>query len=251
MDINELEMNINQAISKKVIFDMNSERAKKRLAQMQKRKEYLNETDSIKNDKSTFSLNETSVQIEESTPTQLSNKNNNQNTELNQNNINNNQNMNNYLKIKNNIINKNSNSIILKIKLDKDNYENMEINLDEEPDIFVQALKKKTNMNENLMLFLYKKVKDLSEKMEKIFKAPLKSNTLEDLKKINNVLNNKDLKENNNNLNENELIKIDNNILLRNNSFNSLNSIKHKNFINKFLYSLEENKKSEKLNISN
>ena len=97
MDINELEMNINQAISKKVIFDMNSERAKKRLAQMQKRKEYLNETDSIKNDKSTFSLNETSVQIEESTPTQLSNKNNNQNTELNQNNINNNQNMNNIL----------------------------------------------------------------------------------------------------------------------------------------------------------
>jgi len=97
MDINELEMNINQAISKKVIFDMNSERAKKRLAQMQKRKDYLNETDSIKNDKSTISLNETSIQIEESTPTQFSNKNNNPNTDLNQNNINNNQNSNNIL----------------------------------------------------------------------------------------------------------------------------------------------------------
>ena len=84
MDINELqkgfELNINQAISKKVIFDMNSERAKKRLAQMQKRKEYLNETDSIKNDKSTISLNETSIQIEESTPTQFSNKNNQNNS---------------------------------------------------------------------------------------------------------------------------------------------------------------------------
>ena len=101
MDINELqkgfELNINQAISKKVIFDMNSERAKKRLAQMQKRKDYLNETDSIKNDKSTISLNETSIQIEESTPTQFSNKNNNPNTDLNQNNINNNQNSNNIL----------------------------------------------------------------------------------------------------------------------------------------------------------
>ena len=92
MDINELqkgfELNINQAISKKVIFDMNSERAKKRLAQMQKRKEYLNETDSIKNDKSTISLNETSIQIEESTPTQFSNK-NNQNNSYNNKNINN------------------------------------------------------------------------------------------------------------------------------------------------------------------
>ena len=56
---------------------MNSERAKKRMAQMQKRKEYLNETDSIKIEKSTFSTNNSPNQIEETTPTQLSNFNNN------------------------------------------------------------------------------------------------------------------------------------------------------------------------------
>ena len=92
MSVNEVEgkynSNINKVLSKKVIFDMNSERAKKRMAQMQKRKEYLNETDSIKIEKSTFSTNNSPNQIEETTPTQLSNFNNNKSNEI----INNNQN---------------------------------------------------------------------------------------------------------------------------------------------------------------
>ncbi len=87
MNVNELKqdysVNINPAFSKKVIFDMNSERAKKRMAQMQKRKEYLNETDSLKYEKSTFSSTATPHQVEESTPTQFSNMNNIQNNELN------------------------------------------------------------------------------------------------------------------------------------------------------------------------
>ena len=92
MSVNEVEgkynSNINKVLSKKVIFDMNSERTKKRMAQMQKRKEYLNETDSIKIEKSTFSTNNSPNQIEETSPTQLSNLNNNKSNEI----INNNQN---------------------------------------------------------------------------------------------------------------------------------------------------------------
>ena len=87
MNVNEIKqdysVNINPAFSKKVIFDMNSERAKKRMAQMQKRKEYLNETDSLKYEKSTFSSTATPHQVEETTPTQFSNINNFQNNELN------------------------------------------------------------------------------------------------------------------------------------------------------------------------
>jgi hypothetical protein len=70
MNVNENEedytLNINSAISKKVIFEMNSERAKKRMLQMKKRKEMLNETDSLKYEKSTFSSTVTPLQNEDS-----------------------------------------------------------------------------------------------------------------------------------------------------------------------------------------
>ena len=52
--MNDEEFSINSLLSKKLIFDMNSERTKKRMAQMQRIKNNINENDTPKEDKSTF-----------------------------------------------------------------------------------------------------------------------------------------------------------------------------------------------------
>ena len=52
--MNDNEFNINSLLTKKLFFEMNSERTKKRMAQMQRIKNTINENDSPKEDKSTF-----------------------------------------------------------------------------------------------------------------------------------------------------------------------------------------------------
>ena len=165
-------------------------------------------------------------------------------------NINNNHNNNylgNYSKNKyNENIKNNTNSLILRLKIDKEKYENLEINLDEDPLIFYQTLHKKVNMNENLMVFLYKKIKDIMDNIKMIFDKPLKEDSFKDLKTINTILKSKDYKS----INGIKLMKIEKNILKRNFSFDTLNLYKHKKFANDFLFSSESTKTKEDLNIS-
>ena len=122
----------------------------------------------------------------------------------------------------------------------------MEINLDEDPLIFYQTLHKKVNMNENLMVFLYKKIKDIMDNVKTIFDKPLKEDSFKDLKTINTILKSKDYKS----INGIKLMKIEKNILKRNFSFDTLNLYKHKKFANDFLFSSESTKTKEDLNIS-
>ena len=58
-------LNIQTLISHKIIFDKNTDRKKRRIEQIQKRKKYLNETDSLKAEKSTFNSTQTPTKIED------------------------------------------------------------------------------------------------------------------------------------------------------------------------------------------
>ena len=62
---NDKYLNIQTLISNKLIFDKNSDRKKRRIEQIQKRKKYLNETDSLKAEKSTFNSTQTPTKIED------------------------------------------------------------------------------------------------------------------------------------------------------------------------------------------
>lgn len=79
-------------------------------------------------------------------------------------NINNNQNMSNYANNNNEMVKNNNTSLIIKIKLDEDKYENFEINLNEYP----FNLQKKLNFNPNLFMLLNKKISDMMEKIKNI-----------------------------------------------------------------------------------
>jgi hypothetical protein len=160
-------------------------------------------------------------------------------------NINNNQNMSNFANNNNEMVKNNNTSLIIKIKLDEDKYENFEINLNEYP----FNLQKKLNFNPNLFMLLNKKISDMMEKIKKIFNTPLKQNSTQDLMKINEILFNQKFK-GHNNFNANELGKNNNNIMRRKYSFNLGNSFYHKKFINEFLFSPKENKMDKKLNVS-
>ena len=157
--------------------------------------------------------------------------------------INNNSNQN--ININNNL-NKNTPSLLLKLKVDKDKYEILPINLNDNPLI----IQKKFNINEDLVLFIYKKIKDIMNTIEKIFDERLNINSVKDLNEISNILINGKTKDRKS-LNGIKLMKFEKEILLRNYSFNSLNSYKYKHYMEKFLNSNEENKKSNDLNISN
>ena len=58
-------LNIQTLISHKIIFDKNTDRKKRRIEQIQKRKKYLNETDSLKAEKSTFNSTQTPTKLED------------------------------------------------------------------------------------------------------------------------------------------------------------------------------------------
>ena len=62
---NDKYLNIQTLISNKLIFDKNSDRKKRRIEQIQKRKKYLNETDSLKAEKSTFNSTQTPTKLED------------------------------------------------------------------------------------------------------------------------------------------------------------------------------------------
>ena len=99
------------------------------------------------------------------------------------------------------------------------------------------------------MIFLYRKVKDAMDKMETLFKTPLDPKSSKDLNEIRNILiNNK--KKDLNNIYSNKLMKIETNTLLRNNSFNLVNSYKHKKYTENYLFLSEKNKANEDLNVS-
>ena len=87
-------INIQNIISTKLIFDKNTDRKKRRIEQIQKRQKYLNETDSLKAEKSTFNSTQTPTKIDELNFTLQSflkkNQNLNYNFNLENNNINNN-----------------------------------------------------------------------------------------------------------------------------------------------------------------
>jgi hypothetical protein len=165
------------------------------------------------------------------------------------NNANNNNHLGNFSKNKyNEYLKNNTSSLILRIKIDKEKYENLVVNLEEDPLKFYQSLHKKVNMNDNLMVFLYKKIKDIMDYMKTIFEKPLNQDSFKDLKTINSILKSKDYKC----INGIKLMKIDKKNLKRNFSFDSLNLNEHKKFVDKFLFSSESNKTNEDLNnISN
>jgi hypothetical protein len=165
------------------------------------------------------------------------------------NNINNN-NQNVSIDNSNNNLKTNSPSLILNLKVDKDKYEIFHLNLHENPILFFQELQKRIIINENMFIFLYKKIRDIMDKSEKIFGETLNKNSSNDLKDIIDILNNEKNK-NRKSINGIKLMKFEKDILLRNYSFNSLNSYKHKNFIDKYINSDEENKSDDDdLNIS-
>ena len=87
-------INIQNIISTKLIFDKNTDRKKRRIEQIQKRQKYLNETDSLKAEKSTFNSTQTPTKIDELNFTLQSflkkNQKLNYNFNLENNNINNN-----------------------------------------------------------------------------------------------------------------------------------------------------------------
>ena len=58
-------INIQNLLSTKLIFDKNTDRKKRRIEQIQKRQKYLNETDSLKAEKSTFNSTQTPTKIDE------------------------------------------------------------------------------------------------------------------------------------------------------------------------------------------
>ena len=169
----------------------------------------------------------------------------------------NNQNMNNnylgnYTKNKiNEGMKNNTSSLILKLRVDNDKYENVEINLDEDPYVFYQSLEKKVNLNKNIMVFLYKKIKNIMDKIKKIFDEPLNQESFNDLNTISNILTNKDSKSKDcKSINGIKLMIFDKKYLLRNFSFNSLKSNDHKKFVDKLLFSSEESKINKKMNKS-
>ena len=163
------------------------------------------------------------------------------------NNANNNNHLGNFSKNKyNEYLKNNPSSLILRLKIDKEKYENLVVNLEEDPLKFYQSLHKKVNMNKNLMDFLYKKIKDIMEYIKIIFEKPLNQDSFKDLKTINSILKSKDYKS----INGIKLMKIEKKNLERNFSFDSLNSNEHKKFVDKFLFSSESNKTNEDLNIS-
>ena len=58
-------INIQNLLSTKLIFDKNTDRKKRRIEQIQKRQKYLNETDSLKAEKSTFNSTQTPTKLDE------------------------------------------------------------------------------------------------------------------------------------------------------------------------------------------
>jgi hypothetical protein len=169
----------------------------------------------------------------------------------------NNQNMNNnylgnYTKNKiNEGIKHNTSSLILRLRVDNDKYENVEINLDEDPYVFYQCLEKKVNLNKNIMVFLYNKIKNIMDNIKKIFNEPLNQESYNDLNTISNILTNKDSKGKDcKSINGIKLMIFDKKYLLRNLSFNSIKSNAHRKFVDKLLFSSEECKINKKQNKS-
>ena len=124
----------------------------------------------------------------------------------------------------------------------------MELNLENES-LFYQTLQKRLNIDHKLMKFIYIKCKDAMDKMKKIFKSPLYPNSSKDLNIIRSILKKGPMKESNY-LNIFKIMKNENSKLFRNNSFNLVNSLKYKKYVDKILFLKEENKISNDLNNS-
>ncbi len=135
--MNDNEFNINSLLTKKLFFEMNSERTKKRMAQMKRIKNTINENDTPKEDKSTFNSTQSPTNEDYNLNHQSNrkNQNNNKNNEIdNLNNVfnnNNNINVNNNNNIYNNINDNNNNDNNNDNNNNNDNLFNPFINNDE------------------------------------------------------------------------------------------------------------------------
>ncbi len=113
-------INIQNLLSTKLIFDKNTDRKKRRIEQIQKRQKYLNETDSLKAEKSTFNSTQTPTKIDELNFTLQSF-------------LKKNQDLNNNSNIENNYINKNLLSLNLfyekEIENEEQFFEEKEVNI--------------------------------------------------------------------------------------------------------------------------
>ena len=145
--MNDNEYNINSLITKKLFFEMNSERTKKRMAQMKRIKNTINENDTPKEDKSTFNSTQSPTNEEYTLNHQSNrkNQNNNKNIEIdNFNNIFNNSN--------NNVNNNNNNDNLFNPFINNDeineNKEDVEINISD-LDCNINDLNENESLNNN------------------------------------------------------------------------------------------------------
>jgi hypothetical protein len=118
------------------------------------------------------------------------------------------------------------------------NFEIFEIDMDEDKNILFQKLQKRFNINDKYIILIYHKIMEAKDKIEKIFNSPLNPNSSKELYEISNILKNDNIK----NSALIDTIKNKNN-LLKNYSFDSIDSFKYKRYNEKYSFSNYESKR--------